>query len=502
MAVFAVDDVPAVLSRLPSRRLGELAGDALAVGGDPDLPVLEPDGAHPLLSAVGRAFAEHRPLVLSPDAVWLTIAQGVAQHIRLHAGELRPRLVSHSGRKRLEVTTDGPMPTDADSWARLAETFTKLLAAEVSHAEDWECDFSTSTDVERTAGRIVLMDAYSPYFAYWMMAVCGIPTITLTGRAEDWQKIRDRVDAIAEYGLADWSRSLIPITGQFVRAALGDVDTEFWQRIYNPADAYGGEVITGWIARLYPYLKSDGAINRPNPLLDLPIDQPRDRTPNGDRSGYRGPGIRSYNVPAVLSTVTVNVNDKFAGDNRAVALHAGLAGVAQDGNGALRPVAGWHLTLATPDINEVIDRLIVSHEVTAPAGIPRWGGSVEVMALYHRIGSATLFGGSWRLLPVAEHRQALVGAGYRYVLAVIDLPDGRSIAATGRFMGDTHWVVCRLAETRRRDAIDLRPHRAELADDPADVPVYGTSLAMLLDAALDSGGDISHLKTGRLSDLR
>jgi hypothetical protein len=315
MAVFAVDDVPVVLTRLPTRRLRELAGDALAVGGDPDLPVLEPDGVHPLLSAVGRAFAEHRPLVLSPDAVWLTIAQGVAQHIRLHAEELRSRLVSHSGRKRLVVTTDGPMPTDAGSWARLAETFAKTLAAEVSHAEDWECDFSTSTDVERTAGRIVLMDAYSPYFTYWLVAVCGIPTITLTGRAEDWQKIRDRVDGIAEFGLADWCRSLIPITGQFVRAASGDVDTQFWRRVYNPADAYGGEVITGWIARLYPYLKSGGAVDCPNPLLDLPIDQPRDRTPNGDRFGYRGPGIRSDNVPAVLSTVTVNVNDIAVGGN-------------------------------------------------------------------------------------------------------------------------------------------------------------------------------------------
>ena len=112
MVVFAVDDVPAALSRLPARRLGELAGDALAVGGDPDLPVLEPDGVHPLLSAVGRAFAGHRPLVLSPDAVWLTIASGVAQHIRLHADELRPSLVTHPGRKRLEVTIDGPVPED------------------------------------------------------------------------------------------------------------------------------------------------------------------------------------------------------------------------------------------------------------------------------------------------------------------------------------------------------------------------------------------------------
>jgi hypothetical protein len=33
------------------------------------------------------------------------------------------------------------------------------------------------------------------------------------------------------------------------------------------------------------------------------------------------------------------------------------------------------------------------------------------------------------------------------------------------------------------------------------VPVYGTSLALLLDAALDSGGDIAHLETTRLSQL-
>ncbi|MGI5501316.1 DUF4419 domain-containing protein [Lentzea sp. CA-135723] len=29
-----------------------------------------------------KAFAEHRPLVLSPDAVWLTITRGIAQRVR------------------------------------------------------------------------------------------------------------------------------------------------------------------------------------------------------------------------------------------------------------------------------------------------------------------------------------------------------------------------------------------------------------------------------------
>jgi hypothetical protein len=89
---------------------------ALAIGGDANLRVVPPDGMHPLLGAIGRAFAEHRPIVLSPDAVWLTIAQGVAQHVRLHAEELRPLPVNHSGRRRLTVEIGGPMPHDAASW--------------------------------------------------------------------------------------------------------------------------------------------------------------------------------------------------------------------------------------------------------------------------------------------------------------------------------------------------------------------------------------------------
>src|SRR5215510_2871545 len=112
MVTFPVDDVLAVVDRLPTRTLRDQYPDALAFGGDSATPMLVPDGVHPLLSAVAKAFAEHRPLVLSPDAVWLTIAQGVAQHVRLHAEQLRPRLVRHAGRKRLTLAVR-QMPCDA-----------------------------------------------------------------------------------------------------------------------------------------------------------------------------------------------------------------------------------------------------------------------------------------------------------------------------------------------------------------------------------------------------
>src|SRR4029078_12923454 len=36
---------------------------------------------HPVIAALDLAFSDHRPLVLSPDMIWLLIAQGFANHV-------------------------------------------------------------------------------------------------------------------------------------------------------------------------------------------------------------------------------------------------------------------------------------------------------------------------------------------------------------------------------------------------------------------------------------
>src|SRR5258706_572027 len=48
MIPFPVDDVTPAGALLPTRPLGGLFPDALAFGGDPALPMLDPDGVHPL----------------------------------------------------------------------------------------------------------------------------------------------------------------------------------------------------------------------------------------------------------------------------------------------------------------------------------------------------------------------------------------------------------------------------------------------------------------------
>ncbi|QUQ66724.1 DUF4419 domain-containing protein [Kutzneria sp. CA-103260] len=482
MTSFRVDDVTPARDPLPTVRLAEVYDDVLALGGDPDTPVIEPVGVHPLLDAVARAFAGHRPLVLSPDAVWLTIVQGLAQHIRLHAEELRPGLVDHAGREAL-VREVFAMPKDADGWRQLIDDFGKEVAARAEGADLFECDFTTSTAVERTAGRVVMLDGYSPYFSYWMRFVCGIPRITLTGTAADWRKIRSRVDRLPEFGLAKWARSLAPIADEFVRAVSGEPNLWFWQRIYNPADAYGGEVITGWVARFYPYLRNEGVANVPNPLLELPIGEPRNVVAD-ERGRLECPSIRTDQVPATLAQAVVRITKGLTRGHSAVALQAGLVGVTQDRNWQLKPIVGWHVTEATPQLGPVLDRLVREHETTPAVQVVHFAASAELVELYERIGSAAASDGSWRIRPAERWSMS-------ELRAVVELADGRVIAMLTRGQ-EFHWILCRLAPDGGR--------MPRTAGPDSEVPVLGTSLAMILDVILD-GDDPARLEVGRLDEL-
>src|SRR5262245_29776568 len=57
----------------------------------------------PLIETLYRAYTDHRPITLSPDAAWLTLLQGVAMHVRENAEALRPLFTRHGERLTIEV---------------------------------------------------------------------------------------------------------------------------------------------------------------------------------------------------------------------------------------------------------------------------------------------------------------------------------------------------------------------------------------------------------------
>ena len=82
---------------------------------------------HPIVAATSLAFNDHRRLTLSPDAIWLLIAQGFANHVNASTDTLRRRLVSHHGKLEIEVRRDDFVKDSPENpWPEVFEQFSAL----------------------------------------------------------------------------------------------------------------------------------------------------------------------------------------------------------------------------------------------------------------------------------------------------------------------------------------------------------------------------------------
>jgi len=315
---------------------------------------------HPLVLAAHLAFAEHRPLVLTPDAVWLCIAQSLATHIELHAEALRPRLVRHTGKLNLDVRRDDFVPGDPNNdWPAAVDGLVALIRDHIGgRANLFLADFSTTTPLDRTASQIALMGAMREYFSYSVTTMCGIPEITLTGTPEDWAAMRRRVDAFAEFDLDWWAKILDPVLAQLEATARGKIDRAFWSRLYKSEAESGGDRVFGWLNALFAYVRNPPECNAfssiehkdfgGNELLDFPPGRTR--------------------VPFIW---------RFYGDRLEMELVGGLWGVTQDERGALGVASGWVVNRARGPL----DFRRVDGEGDQPAELSlRYGVKLETLA--------------------------------------------------------------------------------------------------------------------------
>jgi|HubBroStandDraft_6_1064221.scaffolds.fasta_scaffold151347_3 hypothetical protein len=330
---FAVDDVVPASKTLPVCRTHETVKVTLRTKiescSDYHGQVIKGVHYQPLLAAVHTAFSEHYPLVLSPDALWITIAQGVAHHMAIHGERLRSRFVAHQGQLRLTFEAIGwvdgsPENPWADAFADWAAEIRDHVGPETHDL--LMCDFTTTGPLERSVSQIVMMDIFQRYFQYEACCVCGIPTITLEGSPADWQRLADKAAGLSKFDLDWWLAHLLPVCEQFVRASRGDVDRSFWQRICKLREEYGGDVINGWIAELFPYLQGDarGECTKRNPIFET------------------GKGFQALHAPTGLSRVPFTWRNALSGRKKYMEALGGLVGVAQDPQShALCPKVGW-----------------------------------------------------------------------------------------------------------------------------------------------------------------
>ena len=217
-----------------------------------------------------QAFADHRSLVLSPDMVWLVIGQGFSRYVNAHSDELRDKLVSHQGKMVLRVENGNDVLNPSKgNWTQLLNDFSAMIAENTKGevADMMTANFSTTGIDERIASQITLMETVKTYFDFWnAKLICGIPTITLEGTPEDWQKVREKARMLAQYGLEKWADELDPILAEFEKASEGNPNQAFWRDIvmkirvdkFKSKKWCGGYVpnettrLDGWFLKFFP----------------------------------------------------------------------------------------------------------------------------------------------------------------------------------------------------------------------------------------------------------
>lgn len=225
------------------------------------------EGPDVLFQAMLNAYANHRPLVLSPDMIWLVISQGFSHYVNEHAEELRDKLVSHDGKVDLVVQSGQDLLNAKNvDWDGIFNQFEQQIKDNTKGdvAKTITADFTTTGRTERIASQITLMNAVKEYFRYVVgYTVCGIPSITLQGTVTDWEKVLKKTQALEQYGMGWWTKQLEPILQEFVNAAKGHPNSKFWKDIVmqdRPDRLRGGGCniyerptnLDGWFLKLFP----------------------------------------------------------------------------------------------------------------------------------------------------------------------------------------------------------------------------------------------------------
>ena len=150
------------------------------------------------------------------------------------------------------------------------------------------------------------MDTVQHYFNYSMPCGCGFPSITLTSTPEDWERVRKKAEGLRKYKLDWWLHALLPVLDQFVAAAHGKPDSDFWRSLcfVNTGSSFPVyEPLTGWVNAFFPY------------LIQPECERRRRRSFDDSEETADGKAKKSLNKNPYMSNYTVSVESKVNVEN-------------------------------------------------------------------------------------------------------------------------------------------------------------------------------------------
>lgn len=221
------------------------------------------DAEHPaLVTLLGRAFAHHYPITLTPDDVLWPLVAAAATYLRENEAAMRTH-VAHQGSVELSVLRSGAFewPSVFDEWATLIRDH---IGADMY--ERLRGQFSTTTPTAATSYSILLQDAFQKAFTYVLYTDCGIPSVRLLGTVDDWRRLCTQARSVAALlGDDAWLASVGDVVDNIaytamLQAGVGGIDPEPLRAFWRKAYLYGGggdsgekSQVSGWVNVFFPY---------------------------------------------------------------------------------------------------------------------------------------------------------------------------------------------------------------------------------------------------------
>ncbi|KAK4032811.1 hypothetical protein C8A01DRAFT_40755 [Parachaetomium inaequale] len=209
-----------------------------------------PSGDSFIRSAI-QAWGEHLHLEIRPEEVWFTILTQLNFYMDLNSEQVRHLFVKHEGQETIYV--------EDVTWTAVLLQFKDEIQARIKTEwlRDWIIpDFSTTNADDVMTANILMMGLMKAYFKYEGGIICGLPSVTLLGEKEDWEKLLARLERLADFGQEPdvYRARLTPILQRFVRS-FEEPDSEevreFWSRIvfaqYSDMCGVTPMELSGWI---------------------------------------------------------------------------------------------------------------------------------------------------------------------------------------------------------------------------------------------------------------
>lgn len=299
---------------------------------------------HGFLLCLQTAFSNHKGIYLSPDAIWLLICQGFAEHIKQNSEYFKGRIKGVEERQTLRVTRNDFVKGEPNPWQEVfpafADEISKVIGPELQATIAQR--FSTTSTTTAASFDIAFMDSMSNYFDYELRTLCGIPEIIIEGHIDDYQKILEGLKVLGAYELEWWTDIVAQHVQKIIDALLGEEDQAYWNSIFKKHSESGGPYISGWITDFFPYLSITTGI-------EMKMHESGREYPKSVRGIVKNKGLidrnkeRQFTISQFPSGISnVPLKWKYLDQDVSMSIQSGFIGILEDQREhCLRPEIHW-----------------------------------------------------------------------------------------------------------------------------------------------------------------